>query len=281
MAEAKAPVSVLILTLNEESNLPRCFDSLGFSDDLIVFDSFSTDRTVEIAKERGARVIQRKFDNWAAHQNWAVQNIDFKYPWVYYTDADEVVSAELAQAIRRVVTAIDRPEVAYGVLRKEMLWGQWLRYSAQYPIWIVRLFKPDRIRWERLVNPVAVIQGPMGRLPKHIIHYTFNKGMTQWIAKHIDYALLEAREVVSRSGFEDFWGAFSVGDPVRRRKSLKALSYRLPFRPLMRFVYMYVFRRGFLDGYAGFTYCRLLSMYEFMIDLNRREIRRARRGLST
>src|SRR5436190_7920880 len=156
----KIPCSVLVLTLNEEINLARCLESLRWSDDVVVLDSFSSDRTVDIAREFGCRVIQRKFDNWSSHQNWAVQNIQFNHPWVYYSDADEVVSPGLAGAINRIVHATDREEVAWAVLRKDMLFGRWLRHSSMYPIWVPRLFKPDKISWERLVNPVAVVNGP-------------------------------------------------------------------------------------------------------------------------
>src|SRR5438874_2227541 len=103
MNSVPVPVSVLVLTLNEEINLQRCLDSLKWSDDVVVLDSFSTDRSVEIATAAGVRLIQRRFDNWSSHQNWAVKNITFKHPWVYYSDADEVVSPELASAITAVM----------------------------------------------------------------------------------------------------------------------------------------------------------------------------------
>jgi len=275
----KIPCSVLVLTLNEEMNLARCLESLRWSDDVVVFDSFSTDRTVEIAKQYGARIVQRQFDNWSSHQNWAVSNIPFKYPWVYYSDADEVVTEELAATIDRIARDPSHEEVAYGVLRKEMLWGRWLRRSSMYPVWILRLFRPDKIRWERLVNPVAVIDGPSGKIADHIIHYSFSKGLTEWINKHTEYARFEAREALRtvRGGMEDFWGAFSIKDPVRRRKSIKALSYHLPFRPFLRFFYMYILRMGCLDGLPGLTYCRLVAMYEYMIDLNVKEFKRRER----
>jgi glycosyltransferase involved in cell wall biosynthesis len=272
----RIPVSVLVLTLNEEINLQRCLDSVAWSDDVIVLDSFSTDRTIDIAKAAGARIIQRKFDNWSGHQNWAVKNIDFKHPWVYYTDADEVVSPELAHAIDAATADPNRREVAYFVKRKEMLWGRWLRRSSQYPVWLLRLFKPDKIHWERLVNPVAVVDGPSGHLARDIIHFSFSKGLHEWVAKHCKYAEFEAQEALRsiRTGMEDFWGMFAVGDPVRRRKAMKAMSFRLPLRPLLRFIFMYILKLGFLDGRAGLTYCRLIAMYEFMIDLNVKEHRR-------
>ena len=99
-------VSVLILTFNEEVNLPTCLKSLAWCDDIVVFDSFSTDRTLDIAKAAGARIIQRNFDNWSAHQNWAVAHIPFKHPWVYYSDADEVVTPQLAEMYRIAAGAI-------------------------------------------------------------------------------------------------------------------------------------------------------------------------------
>jgi glycosyltransferase involved in cell wall biosynthesis len=277
----RIPCSVLLLTLNEEINLPRCLESLKWCDDIVVLDSFSTDRSVEIAKEFGARIIQRKFDNWSAHQNWAVANIKFKYPWVYYTDADEVVPPELAQAIDSIISAPDRKTVAYGIRRKEMFRGRWLRHSSMYPVWILRLFRPERIRWERLVNPVARVDGPTIHLQRDMIHYSFSKGLHEWVEKHNKYAQFEAAEAmrVSKTGIEDFWGIFSVGDPLRRRKAMKAMSYRMPLRPLLKFIYMYFLRLGILDGRAGLTYCRLIAMYEFFIDLNVKELRRREKGL--
>jgi glycosyltransferase involved in cell wall biosynthesis len=277
----KIQCSVLILTLNEEINLPRCLESLTWCDDIIVLDSFSTDRTVEIAKAAGCRVIQRKFDNWSAHQNWAVSNIGFKYPWVYYTDADEVLPPDLVGAIETIASSPDRKAVAYGIRRKEMLWGRWLRHSSMYPIWILRLFRPDRIRWERLVNPVAIVDGPVIHLRRDMIHYSFSKGLHHWVEKHNKYAQFEAQEAlrISKSGVEDFWGVFSVGDPLRRRKALKAMSYRMPLRPLLRFIYMYFLKLGILDGRPGLTYCRLIAMYEFFIDLNVKELRRREKKL--
>ncbi len=272
----RVPCSVLILTLNEQINLPRCLESLKWSDDIVVLDSFSTDRTVDIARAAGCRVVQRRFDNWSSHQNWALANIQFKYPWVYYSDADEVVPADLATTIGVIAADTEQKMVAYHIRRKEMLWGRWLRRSSMYPVWIMRFFRPQKVKWERLVNPVAVVDGPTGRLRRDMIHYSFSKGLHEWVAKHNKYAYFEAMEALrqSKTGIEDFWGMFAVGDPVRRRKAMKAMSYRMPLRPLLRFIYMYILKLGFLDGQPGLAYCRLISMYEFFIDLNVKELRR-------
>ncbi|MGE0433210.1 MAG: glycosyltransferase family 2 protein, partial [Planctomycetota bacterium] len=177
-------ISVLILTLNEEVNLPRCLESLAWSDDIVVLDSGSTDRTVEIARAAGARVVERKLDDWATHQNWAMESIDFRHPWVYYSDADEVVTSELRDemmAIASTATTTDADEpVAYRVRFRNMFLGKWLRFSSLYPTWVLRFFRPERVRWERLVNPVPTVDGRVGHLRGHFIHYSFNKGLEAW-----------------------------------------------------------------------------------------------------
>jgi glycosyltransferase involved in cell wall biosynthesis len=273
-------VSVLILTLDEEINLPACLESLRWSDDVVVYDSFSSDRTVEIAQQFGARVVQRKFDNWSAHQNWAVENIDFKHPWVYYSDADERVPADLAKEIQEVVADSSRQEVAYRLRFKNMFMGKWNKHSSLYPTWVLRLFRPDKVRWERLCNPVPVVDGPEGRLKAHFEHYSFNKGMSDWFRKHNQYSQQEAQELIKtvEKGVE--WKRLFSLDAAQRRIGLKQLAFHLPFRPFAVFCYLYFVRLGFLDGKAGLTYCRLRAIYEYMIDLKVIELRRREKGLS-
>ncbi len=273
------PVSVLILTLNEEANLPRCLESLSWSDDIIVLDSFSTDRTVEIAQAAGAKVYRRQFDNWSAHQNWAVENIVFKHPWVYYSDADERVTRELAEEILSVTNDQTRKEVAYRVRFRNILFGRWIKRSSLYPTWVLRLFKPGKIRWERLVNPVAVVYGTEGSLKSHFLHYGFNRGLTEWFAKHNLYSQQEAKELLDQANKPLNWRALLSPQPASRRRALKQLAYRIPGRPLLLFLYLYLFRMGFLDGRAGLTYCILRAIYEYMIDIKLTELRRRNAGL--
>ena len=275
-------ISVLILTLNEELNLPRCLESLRWCDDIVVLDSFSTDRTVELAKAAGARVVQRKFDNWAAHQNWALENIPFKHPWVYYSDADEVVTPELREELQQVAAQPNNPNVAYRLRYKNFFMGQWIRHCGIYPAWILRCFRPEKVRWERLVNPAPVVNGPEGRLQSHFEHYSFNKGLNAWFDKHNKYSWQEAEESLkSLVGGKLEWTKIFTGDTAQRRRALKELSFRLPFRPELRFFYMYFLRLGFLDGVAGYHYCRMLAIYEYMIVLKMGEIRRRQNGLPT
>ncbi|MEY2411131.1 MAG: hypothetical protein QOF48_3801 [Verrucomicrobiota bacterium] len=272
-------ISVLILTLNEEAALPACLEAVKWSDDIVVFDSFSTDRTVEIAKAAGARVFQRAFDNERDHRAASLQ-LHFKHPWVYNPDADEITTPGLRDEILRVVADRSRPEVAYRARFKTMFLGKWIKHSSLYPTWVVRLFQPGKIAFERSINLHYSVNGAEGRLENHFEHYTFSKGLNAWFDKHNRYSWHEAAESLKAlAGKPLRWIDCFSADAVTRRRLLKELSFRLPCRPLLRFVYMYFLRLGFLDGKAGYAYCRLLAMYEQMIVFKMEELRRRDQGL--
>lgn len=272
-------ISILILTLNEEMNLPICLESIKWCDDIVVLDSFSTDRTVEIAKGLGSRVVQRKFDNWASHQNWAMENIAFKHEWVFYLDADERMTDDLRAEICAIGSNRNEKAVAYYCGRKNYFMGRWIKH-AMPPGMIMRFFRPKNVRFERLVNPTPVINGVHGYLKNYFLHYNFSKGLAEWFEKHNKYSGLEALEGMkllkgaSRSG-----GSLFSKDAAHRRKALKDLSFQVPCRSFLKFLYLYVIKRGFLDGRPGFTYCVLQSIYEYMIALKMKELERKERGL--
>jgi hypothetical protein len=146
-----------------------------------------------------------------------------------------------------------------------MFMGKWIRHSSLYPTWIVRLFRPGHLSFRRTTNLTYVIEGREGRLQNHLIHYSFEKGLHAWFEKHNRYSTDEACENLRSRQQPLPLGDLLTRDPVRRRKALKALSSRMPFRPTLRFLYMYLVRAGFLDGRAGYTYCRLLQIYEALI----------------
>lgn len=277
-AGASAPVgagcvSVLVLTKNEQVNIAACLDSVSFCDDVVVYDSYSTDRTVEIARERpNVRVIQRRFDNWSAHQNWGVSNIPFRHPWVLYIDADERVDDQLRAELGRVCTHESQMS-AYRVRRKDMFMGRWLRRAQLYPTWLVRVFRPEKIRYERLVNPVASVSGATGELAGHLIHYPFSKGLMQWFERHNSYSGFEAEEFTRPGRFRPPLTHALSTDPDRRRAGLKELFNRAPSRPLARLFYLLLLRRAVLDGAPGTAYSFMISMYEYWIELKMREIR--------
>lgn len=273
------PVSVVILTKDEEVNIDACLRTLGFSDDVIVYDSLSTDRTLEIARGfPNVSVVQRKFDNWSAHQNWGVANIPFRHPWVLYVDADERVEPELAAEIGRIADPAS-PMSAFRLRRKDMFMGRWLRHAQLYPTWIVRLFRPSKIRYERLVNPVAVVEGPTGRLEGHLIHYPFSKGVAQWFERHNSYSTFEAMELEKVLGGRrrPLSGLLSR-DPNDRRATLKDIFFRLPFRPQVKWLYYMLWRWAWLDGMPGVTYARMTYLYEYMISIKYREVQYRKSG---
>ena len=273
-------VSILILTKNEEPNIEACLDALRGFDDIVVLDSLSTDRTQDMARARGARVVERPFDNWAAHQNWAMEHIDFRHPWVFYLDADERMTPELRAEIEAIAADDRRAPVAYFCGRRNFFMGKWIRH-AMPPGMIMRFFRPERIRFERLVNPVPKVDGPVGYLVHMFDHYNFSKGLTEWFEKHNRYSLFEAMEGMKPRAASGGLGELFSGDPFARRLALKELSFRMPLRPLLKFAWMYLVKLGFLDGRAGYTYCRLQAIYEYMIVVKMREIERDRRGLPT
>lgn len=259
-------ISVLILTKNEQQDLPGCLASLAWCDDLHVFDSMSTDDTVKIAEAFGARITRRQFDNWASHQNWGLTHIPFKHEWVYYSDADERVTPELAAAL--LMFAKDPgAHVALRVQRRDYLMGRWLKHVTPSPF-NIRFFKPAHIRYERLTNPVTMVDGPIGETDAHFDHYPFSKGMTHWFNKHNSYSSSEAEQIVAnRKAGATFslWKALFASDANEQRFHQKEAYYRLPFRPLLMFFLLYVVKRGFLDGRAGLSFVVLRSIYEYMI----------------
>jgi glycosyltransferase involved in cell wall biosynthesis len=266
-------ISVLILTKNEEQDLPGCLESVRWSDDVHVYDSYSTDRTVEIARAMGARVTQRRFDDWSSHQNWGLANIALRHPWVLYIDADERVTPELVASIQHAVQN-HGGKVAFRIQRRDF-WGEhWLKHvqaSSHY----LRLFRPERMRYERLVNPVSIPDGPVGELAGYLDHYPFSKGMTHWLNRHNSYSSLEARQIVrNRAANQPFSvvQAFFAKDRNQRRFHQKEIFYRMPARPFIKFLLLFVGKRGFLDGSAGFAYAMLQSFYEYMIVLKTKEL---------
>jgi glycosyltransferase involved in cell wall biosynthesis len=276
----KEPPSVLVLTKNEEVNIEACLETLSFSDDIVVLDSYSTDRTIELARKHPhVRIVRRRFDTWSQHSNWALQHIRFKHPWVYYSDADERVTPELREEILERINDPSRPEVAYRLKYKNMFLGRWIRRGGLYPVWIIRLYRPDRIRYEdREVNAHPIVDGPLGSLQHDFIHYSFNKGLLPWFTKHNSYSDMESKEAMRVIGSSTVWsklaGMFSR-QPGAARRALKDLSFFLPFRAFARFFYMYLLRGAFLDGRAGFHYACMISVYEYWIELKIRERQRS------
>lgn len=267
-------ISILILTKNEQQDLPECLNSVSWSDDIHVYDSFSTDNTVKIANDFGATVTQRTFDNWASHQNWGLQNISFKYPWVFYIDADERMTPQLKETINNAVIN-PSDNIAFRVQRRDFFLGTWLKHVQASPFYI-RLFQPNMIHYERLVNPVTIPNGPVSHVSGFLDHFPFSKGIEHWLARHNSYSTFEAKQILEnhcKNSVFSLRKAFFSSNFNERRYHQKELFYRMPARPLLKFTLLYFVKRGFLDGHAGLTYSILQSFYEYMIVLKVKEIK--------
>jgi len=273
----KVPVSVLIPTRNEERNIVACIDGVDWADEVVVFDSLSDDTTVEIATGKGATVIQREFDNFADHKNWALENVSFAHDWILIVDADERVTPELASDIKAAIASA-APQAGYYIARKNIFSGRWIRRAGMYPDWQLRLFQSGKARYEqRIVHEHMILDGGAGYLKHPFIHHD-DKGIERYIDRHNTYSSFEAFEAYKyQQQTEDSQTiASKVGEKgPEHRRSLKQFAYRyLPFRPLFVFFWMYIFRLGILDGKIGFRYCVLRAIYEFQIDLKLDELKR-------
>ena len=267
MSEARPAVSVLILTLNEADNLPRCLDALAWCDDVVVLDSGSTDGTVELARARGARVLERPFDDFATQRNFGIDAGDWRHEWILHLDADEVVTPDLVEELARRVGR--ETFLAYRLPSRLMFMGQWLRHCGDYPAYQVRLGRRDALRFHQVGHGQREALAPdqVGTFEADYLHYSFSKGLGDWFARHNRYSDDEARHALGLAqaggGFRP--GDLLSGDRTTRRRALKDLAANLPLRGTLRLLHLFVLRGGFRDGRAGWIYCRMMSVYEQMI----------------
>jgi glycosyltransferase involved in cell wall biosynthesis len=267
-------ISVIILTHNEETNIGRCLDSVSWSDDILVVDSFSEDRTVEISKRCGARVIQRAFDDFSSQRNFGSEQGNLKYEWMLHLDADEIVTPELRAELQGAALG---DKDAYRVSSKLIFCGKFLRHAGLFPWYQVRFGRKQALRFKQVGHGQRETLGPsrIGTLKSSLLHFNFSKGLSDWIERHNRYSTAEAQQNVYGYTDDDvpILDLLSA-ETDRRRRAAKRIFRRLPGRPTIRFIYMYLFRGGILDGKIGFTYCRLLAWYEWLVVQKEREIRR-------
>jgi glycosyltransferase involved in cell wall biosynthesis len=272
-------VSVLVLTLNEEQDLPGCLDSVAWSDDIHIFDSNSTDRTAEIARSRGATVTTRTFDTYARQRNAAIQ-LPFRHPWVLVLDADERATSELSVEVQRAVAEAAANVSAFRIRRRDFLWGTWLKHAQLTPYY-VRLVRVGRVHYTRDINEFVEVEGDTGQLTAPLDHMAFSKGLAYWVAKHNQYSTAEAELLATGDAVRDasLKEALFASDFHDRRAAQKALFYRMPARALLKWMYMMFVRGAVLDGAAGVMYATLQSFYEYLIEVKSREMERRRKGL--
>jgi glycosyltransferase involved in cell wall biosynthesis len=268
-------ISVLILTRNEQQDLPGCLASVSWSDDIHVFDSQSTDSTIEIAKAAGAEVHIRAFDDYATHRNAALTTTPFKHLWVFLLDADERPTTALSREMQQLALAAPPETSAFRVRRRDHLFGTWLKHAQLSPYYI-RLVRPERCHYTRAINEVLEVDGLIGDLSYPLDHFPFSKGIAKWVEKHNLYSTMEAELIAHNQGLQNPSLVTALRDPDfhTRRLHQKAIFYRLPGRPLLKWLYMVFLRGAILDGAAGLTYATLQAFYEYLIVIKTKEIRR-------
>ena len=272
-------ISVLILTLDEEVNLGACLDSVAWSDDVVVLDSFSRDATPEIARTRGIRLFQRRFDNYAGQRNYGLRNIPYRHEWLLMLDADERVPLDMREEMLGAVSDASAAAAMFRMRRRDHLFGRWIRRSSGYPTWFGRLVRVGRVWVERPYNEEVHVEGEAGNLTGHLDHFPFNKGFAAWIAKHDRYSTMEAALRAGNPEYDIVWRDLFAADPLRRRQAQKAWLYSMPARPLVVFAGLYFIKGGMLEGRAGLTFSLLRAWYEYFIDCKALELRRRAAGL--
>jgi glycosyltransferase involved in cell wall biosynthesis len=284
---SKVPVSVLIPAKNEEENLPACLESVARADEVFVVDSQSEDRSVEIAESYGAKVVQFHFNGrWPKKKNWSLENLPFNNDWVLIVDCDERITPELWDEIATAIQ--DANHGGYYLNRRVFFLGKWIRHGGKYPDWNLRLFRHAQGRYENLKTEgirntgdnevhehVVIDDGAVGYLKNDMLHEDF-RDLFHWLERHNRYSNWEARvyyNLLTGMGEGGTIGANLFGDSVQRKRFLKKIWVRLPFKPTLRFVLFYFLQLGFLDGRAGYVYGRLLSQYEYQIGVKLYELR--------
>lgn len=281
----RCPISVLIPARNEAANLRACLESCRFADQIVVVDSASTDATAAIARELGAEVVQFAWDGrFPKKKNWALEHVAWKHEWVFILDADERITPALADEIARVIS--DPQLDGYYVNRRFWFLDGWLLHCGYYPSWNLRLFRHRLGRYEQFagiddtnsgdneVHEHVLLTGRAGRLQHDMEHYAFPTIAT-WVEKHNRYSNWEAR-ILASAGTSATTAGTAIDPGLARKRRLKHFAGHLPFRPTLRFLYHFIWRTGFLDGYRGFVFCRLMGWYEFLSVAKAKEQRRSR-----
>jgi glycosyltransferase involved in cell wall biosynthesis len=262
-------VQIMIPTLNEADHIAETVANARELGDVFVLDSLSTDGTQQIARDAGAVVVERRFTNYADQKNWGIDNLPFTGDWVFILDADERITPELRIEIGEK-TGKQRRTDGYYINRVVIFMGKPIRHGGLYPSWNLRLFRRGKARYEeRSVHEHMVCTGPTEFMRAEMLHIR-RESVSRFLDKHIHYADLESDEWIKRRLGESRMGAPTslFNDVLAVRQWVRRHVWpRLPGRPLWRFVYMFFFRFGFMDGLPGWQLARLMACYEYMIGL--------------
>ncbi len=266
--------TIIILTYNEEVNITECLKSVeDWAVDIFVVDSFSTDRTCEIAESYGCKVMQNDFLGYPDQRNWALDHLPVKTEWVFFLDADERATDVLKNEISILLQG-ELFEDGFFIKRRLIWMGKWIK-RGYYPVWLLRLFRFGK-GWceDRAINEHFVVQGKTGYLKNDFIHED-KKDISHWVHKHNQYASKEAEELLKRPIYE---GSFFRGSSQAEKKRWlrNRVWVNLPplIWPFIYFFYRYVLKGGFLDGKEALIYHMLQGLwYPLLIDAKYLEIK--------
>lgn len=266
-------VSVIILTKNEEKDLVVCLESVKWCDDVHVLDSGSTDKTVEIAFLNGAKVTVNKFKSFGQQRNFALDHLQIKNEWIFFLDADEIITEKFRQAIFDAIKNVDDEVAGFYCCWKLLLDGKWLKHSDNFPKWQFRLMRKGRARFTDFGHGQKEdsVSGRIAYIKEPYLHYGFSKGWSHWIERHNRYSGSEA--LARLSGCPPFKNVFSKHSSIRN-PALKSWLSKLPGWPLLRIFHAYIINGGFLEGSPGFIYCVNMGYYEFLIQIKMRELKK-------
>lgn len=269
-------ISVIILTKNEEQDLPACLNALGWCNDIHVLDSGSTDKTLDIARQFDANIGFNPFKSFGQQRNYALENLPIKYDWILFLDADEIVTPEFQNEIKKAVTEAPEHIAGFYCCWKMMLEDRWLRYSDNFPKWQFRILKKGRATFTDFGHgqKEGIVVGEIGYIKEPYLHYSFSKGWTQWMDRHNKYSSLEARDRLKKKVTLD--QVFSRHSSIRN-PALKSWLSKFPGWPLLRFLHTYIFNLGFLEGAPGFIYSINMAYHEFLIQIKIRELKKERK----
>ena len=263
-ARRSVPVSVVVLTRDEQPNIRRCLASVAWADQVVVVDSGSTDGTVPIARSLGAEVVEQPWLGFSDQRNYALSLPVLRHDWVYFVDADEWVSPQLAREIAGQLTG---PVSAGFAHRLRLVFqGKWIRHCGWYRgSWVVRLVDRRYARYDgSLVGERVCVDGPVRRMSNDIVDED-GKGLAAWLHKHVRYAELEAQRrsrPVALSQRVRALRCRSDTRPLLRMMMKDVIFPYVPAKPVALFAYMYVLRLGLLDGRAGLRFCFYHAWYE-------------------
>lgn len=276
-------MSVIILTYNEEANLPACLESLAaLRAEVLLVDSGSTDRTMEIAQAAGVAVYEHPFDHYAAQRNWAQRNLPLECEWVLHLDADERLTPELVAEINSVVEHAPADIAGFLLRKRTVFMGRWMRHGGHYPSYHLRLFRKHSGGCEeRLYDQHYLVDGEARELTHDYID-VLTSDLSVWSARHVRWAELEAREILNGHNGAGRVRAEAFGNPLERKRWLREGVYgRSPLflRAFLYWFYRYFIRLGFLDGKEGLIFHFLQGLwFRFLVDAKLSEIRRQERN---